>query len=108
MNEDSAIRIEFHSAEVVHFTHNIQIFIVWASSLHKYICHDKYPIVVFHLPTSAQWLPPRDVPLNTGVQAAVFPGVAKSPAHLTLQNDTVGDSSLFNEGSRLVPLPPKK
>jgi hypothetical protein len=46
---DTAIRIDLHSAEVVHFPHKIRILIVWASSLHNDICHDKYPIVVFRL-----------------------------------------------------------
>jgi hypothetical protein len=42
MIEDSAIRIVLHSAEVVHFTHNIQILIVWASFPHNNICHDEH------------------------------------------------------------------
>jgi hypothetical protein len=42
MTEDSAIRIDLHSAEVVHFTHNIWILIMWASSPHNNICHDKH------------------------------------------------------------------
>jgi hypothetical protein len=56
-----------HSAEVVHFTHTIRILIVWASSPHSILCHDKHPIRAFHSSTlvrvPALWsLPPRHVP----------------------------------------------
>jgi hypothetical protein len=64
MTEDSTIRIDLHSAEVVHLTHTIRILIVWASSPHSILCHDKHPIRAFHSSTLVQvstlWsLPPR-------------------------------------------------
>jgi hypothetical protein len=67
MTEDSAILIDLHSAEVVHFTHTIRILIMWASSLHNKLCHDKHPIRAFHSSTlvwpSTLWsLPPRPAP----------------------------------------------
>jgi len=85
---DTTIRIVLHSAEVVHFHHEIQIPIVSASSLHTNICHDKYPIVVFHLLALIQDTHQEMIPLNTGVQEAVSPGVAKSPTNPTLRNAT--------------------
>jgi hypothetical protein len=54
MTEDSAIRIDLHSAEVVHCTHNIRILIVWAFSPHTSICHDKHLIKAFRLSTLVQ------------------------------------------------------
>jgi hypothetical protein len=67
MTEDSAIRIVLHSAEVVHLTHTIRIPIVWASSPHSSLCHDKHPIRAFHSSTLVRvptlWsLPPRHAP----------------------------------------------
>jgi hypothetical protein len=41
----------FHSTEVVQFTHTIWIPIVWASSPHSILCHDKHPIRAFHSST---------------------------------------------------------
>jgi hypothetical protein len=49
MTEDSAIRIDLHSTEVVHFTHPIRILIVWASSPHSNLCHEKH-LSVFWIP----------------------------------------------------------
>jgi hypothetical protein len=54
MTEDSAIRVDLHSAQVVHFTHTIRILLVWASSLHSILCHDKHPIRAFHSSTSVR------------------------------------------------------
>src|SRR6266699_3511916 len=51
MTEDSAIRIDLHSAEVVHFPHTIRIPIVWASSLRIQLRHDKHPVIAFRLST---------------------------------------------------------
>jgi hypothetical protein len=51
MTEDSAIQIDLQSIEVVHFTHTICIPIVWASSPHSSLCHNKYPIRAFHSST---------------------------------------------------------
>ena len=85
---DTAIRIDLHSAEVVHFPHKIRIPIVWASSLHTNICHDKHPIVVFHLLVLIQDTHQEMIPLNTRVREAVSPGVAKSPANPSLWNAT--------------------
>jgi hypothetical protein len=54
MTKDSAIRTDLHSAEVVHFTHTIQILIVWASSPHSNLCHDKHSIRAFCSSTLVQ------------------------------------------------------
>src|SRR6266480_3161 len=51
MTEDSAIRIDLHSAEVVHFPHIIRLLIVWASSLRIQQRHDKHPVIAFRLST---------------------------------------------------------
>jgi hypothetical protein len=57
MTMDMAILIDLHYVEVVHFTHIIRILIVWASSPHKILCHDKHPTKTFRQPTLA-WEPP--------------------------------------------------
>jgi hypothetical protein len=67
MTKDSAISIDIHSTEVVHFTHTIWILTVWASSPHRILCHDKHPLKAFCLPTLVHvltlWsIPPRQTP----------------------------------------------
>jgi hypothetical protein len=51
MTADTAIRIDLHSAEVVHFPHTIRLLIVWASSLRIQQRHDKHPVIAFRLST---------------------------------------------------------
>jgi hypothetical protein len=67
VTEDSAIRIDLHSTEVVHFTYTNRIPIVWATSPHSSLCHDKHLIRAFHSSTLVRvptlWsLPPRHAP----------------------------------------------